>query len=221
MNTQFKPSCQVGEAVKTDEQDAAWAILHTPMSEIELNQFCQDIERLFRINPMLNVEKWQALSPNRYYFAGQNISQKPPFDFELIMTVEQSPNNIQIHYEQGLKTRTTFVIEPVSSQQNATDPPQSKLIITDFYGGLPEAERAQQLHEVDKSISVWANDLQQYLLNWKKWSQYGLWRWYMRHIWQPMKPMGRRITYILFWMTVVELAFIFLGTALYYLEYTV
>lgn len=59
---------------------AAWAILHIPLNEAELKLFCQDIERLFRINPMLNFRKWQQIGPNRYYFTGQNISQQPPFD---------------------------------------------------------------------------------------------------------------------------------------------
>ena len=42
----------------------------------------------------------------------------------------------------------------------------------------------------------------------------------MKRIWQPMKPMGRRITYILLWITVVELALIALGTAIYFVEFT-
>lgn len=204
---------------QADGKDAAWVILHTPLSERELKQFCLDIERLFRINPMLNFKKWQTMRPDRYYFAGQNISQNPPFDFELILAVKKLTNGLQIDYEQGLKIRTTFVIEPFSGLQNAQLPLQSTLIITDFYRSFPETECTQQLLRVDKSISVWANDLQHYLFNWKKWSHCGLWHWYMHNIWQPMKPMGRRITYILFWVTVAELALIFLGAALYYLEY--
>ncbi|MCB1984921.1 MAG: hypothetical protein H6936_15585 [Burkholderiales bacterium] len=195
-----------------DGQDAAWAILHTPLSTEELKLFCQDIERLFRINPLLNFRKWQQIGPDRYYFSGQNISQKPPFDFELIFTVKQLPEGIQIEYEQGLKNRTTFIIEPFNHQ--------SKLTITDFYDGLPETERKLQLHQVDKSITAWANDLQRYLTGWKKWSRYRLWRCYMHHVWQPMKPMGRRITAILFWVAFFELLLILLGAGVYYLEYT-
>lgn len=205
---------------RPDSQDAAWAILHTPLSTDELKLFCQDIERLFRINPMLNFKTWQQVSPNRYYFTGQNISQQPPFEFELILTSKQLPGGIQIDYEQGLKARTTFTIEPVSKSDDGAFKNQSKLIITDFYDGFPENERKQQLHHVDKSITVWANDLQRYLTGWKKWSRFGLWRWYMRHIWQPMKPMGRRITAILFWVTFFEVALILLGVGVYYLEYT-
>lgn len=203
-----------------DSQDAAWAIVHTPLTETELKLFCQDIERLFRINPMLNFRKWQQIDSNRYYFTGQNISQEPPFDFELIFTTRQLSNGIQIDYENGLKARTTFIIEPVSKQDEGASKNQSKLIITDFYDGLPEWERKQQLHLVDKSITAWANDLQHFLISWKKWSHFGLWRWYMHHIWQPMKPMGRRITTVLLWVALFEAALILLGVGVYYMDYT-
>jgi len=206
---------------KTDEKndtDAAWAVLHTPLSTIELKIFCRDIERLFRINPMLNFHKWQQLKENRYRFAGQNISQQPPFEFDFILTVRQLSEGLQIDYDHGLKSRTTLIIEPTANQSGQLEH-RSRLTITDYYDGLPENERVKQLHCVDKSISVWANDLQQYLMGWHQWSRFRLWRWYMKQVWQPMKPMGRRITTILLWVTLAELALISLGGAIYFLEY--
>jgi hypothetical protein len=41
------------EAIK----DAAWATINTPLEVNELKLFCQDIERLFRINPMLHFKQ--------------------------------------------------------------------------------------------------------------------------------------------------------------------
>lgn len=195
--------------------DAAWAVLHTPLSVPELTQFCHNIERLFRINPMLNVRNWQNLGSNRYFFSGQNISQHTPFDFDLVLTVRQLSDGLQIEYDQGVKSRTTFIIEPASGLPDC----RSRLTITDYYDGLPENERMQQLHRVDKSISIWAYDLQRFLIHWHRWSKYRLWRWYMQRIWQPMKPMGRRITVILLWVTTAELALVLLGAAIYFLDY--
>ncbi|MDR4517306.1 MAG: hypothetical protein MRK00_07965 [Nitrosomonas sp.] len=211
----------IGTSNKADNQDAAWAIVQTPLNATELKLFCQDIERMFRINPMLNFREWQQIGANRYYFRGQNISQQPPFEFELTFTTQQLAEGIQIDYAQGLKNRTTFMIESMSNPYDESFKNQSKLTITDFYNGIPEIERKQQLHRVDKSITVWANDIQRYLINWQKWSRFGLWRWYMRYLWQPMKPMGRRITAILFWVAFFELALIMLGAVVYFLEYTV
>lgn len=206
------------ESGKKNDTDAAWAVLHTPLSIIELKSFCRDIERLFRINPMLNFHKWQQLEENRYRFAGQNISQQPAFDFNLILTVRQLPEGLQIDYDHGLKSRTTLIIEPAADQSEQTEY-RSKLTIIDYYDGLPKNERAKHLHCVDKSISVWANDIQRYLYDWHRWSRFHLWRWYMQQVWQPMKPMGRRITTILLWVTLAELALISLGGAIYFLEY--
>ena len=66
---------------------------------------------------------------------------------------------------------------------------------------------------------VWAEYLQRYLLMWVRWRRFGMWRWYMRRVWQPMKPASRRITYILLWISVVEIALIALGVAIYFIEY--
>jgi hypothetical protein len=41
----------------------------------------------------------------------------------------------------------------------------------------------------------------------------------MQRIWQPMTPMGRRITAILLWVTAFELALVLLGAGIYYLDY--
>ncbi len=202
----------------SDNQDAAWAILQTPLDTAELMLFCQNIERLFRINPMLNFSKWQKTGRNHYHCAGQNISQQPPFDFECSFTVSPLPNGIQIDYEYGLKTRTTFVITPLP-EQHTRCLARTKLTITDFYDGFPEEERKQHLRYVDKSITTWAIHLQRYLIDWQKWSHIGLWRWYMRYIWQPLKPMGRRIVTILLWLAVFEVALILLGATVYFLEY--
>ncbi len=42
----------------------------------------------------------------------------------------------------------------------------------------------------------------------------------MKRVWQPMKPSGRRITYMLLWISLVEIALIALGAGIYWSEYT-
>ena len=203
-----------------DDKDAAWAVVHTPLDATELKRFCRDIERLLRINPMLNFTHWRQLDANRYTITGRNISQQPPFDFELVLTVRQLADGLQIDYNQGLKSRTTIIVEPTSQPAPNPQPEcRSKLTITDYYAGLPMHERAQQLHLVDKSIEVWADAIQQYLIRWQQWSKYRLYRWYMRTVWLPMRPMGRRIVTVLLLVAVFELALVALGAAIYFLEY--
>jgi len=196
-------------------EDMAWASIETPLSMDELTLFCQDIERLFRINPMLIFKDWQTTEKNAYQFSGQNISQEEAFDFDLTLNVKTLPDGVQINYQQGVKSRTTFTIEAVDAGSQS----KSKLTITENYNGMSEQERKEQLHTVDRSLTVWAKYLQQYFLSWQRWSRFRLWRWYMQRVWQPMKPSGRRITYMLLWITAFEIALIILGVTIYYIEY--
>ena len=192
-------------------EDAAWASINTPLSVEELTSFCHDVERLFRINPMLEFQQFNTLDAQRYAFSGRNISQETPFEFDITFSVTELPDGLQIDYDQGIKSKSLFKIEPA--------PQGSKLTITDYYERLPAEQREQHLHEVDKSLLVWAKYLQSYLVTWSRWSGIGPWRWYMRRIWQPMKPTARRITYALLWITVVEIALIALGVAIYFIEF--
>ena len=191
--------------------DAAWAAINTPLSVNELANFCQDIERLFRINPMLEFNDWQQLADNRYRMAVKNISQEQPFEIDMEMDVEHQPDEIIIHYNSGLKKQTIFRIEPSEFG--------SKLTLIDEYRS-GESEDNEKINEVDKSLVNWADYLQRYLIIWKKWSKHGWWRWYMKRVWQPMKPTGRRITYMFLWITLVEIALIALGAGIYLSEYT-
>ena len=85
---------------------------------------------------------------------------------------------------------------------------------------MPAEERENQLGEVDKSLVSWVNYLQRFLMMWNRWNRLRPWRWYMHSVWQPMKPMGRRITYILLWITLAEIALISLGAAIWFAEFS-
>lgn len=198
--------------VPAESQDAVWASIQTPLNTSALHAFCLDIERLFRINPYLEFETWEQRGDNQYHFSGRNSSQDPAFEFALDLEVETSTDGLVIRYAQGLKNSTTLLIEPADNG--------SKLTITEDYSGSSEAERNERLQEVDKSLTRWAADLQSFLITWHRWSRLSLWRWYMRRVWQPMKPTGRRIVYMFIWISIVEVALIALGAALYWNEYT-
>lgn len=194
-----------------DAEDAAWASLNTPLSIDELKAFCRDIERLYRVNPMLEFTNWQSVDDNQFTFSGKNISQETPFDFETNLKVSEQPDGFRVDYSQGIKSSTTFSIEPAEQG--------SKLTIVERYEGLSEEDRKSRMDEVDKSLVTWAGYLQKFILTWSKWSRVRPWRWYMSKVWQPMKPSSRRIVYMLLWISVVEVAVMALGVAIYFTEY--
>lgn len=192
--------------------DSAWASVNTPLSADELKNFCRDIIRLYRINPMLEFKETKSVGDQAYLFTGSNISQETPFDFEFNLSVKETDAGFEITYDEGIKSSTSFVIEEADTG--------SKLTITDRYDRMSEEERKSHLGEVDKSLVNWAEYLQRYIVTWKKWRWLGLWRWYMRSVWQPMKPTARRITYMIWWITAIEIALIALGAGIYYIEFT-
>ncbi len=194
------------------DDNAAWASINTPLKVDELKTFCQDIERLFRINPMLEFHQWENLADDQYRMSVKNISRGVPFELETELRVENHSQSIIIHYSSGLKNKTILKFEP--SEQG------SKLTIIDDYSGLSKEESQNRINEVDRSLVTWVNYLQRFMIMWRRWSRFSLWRWYMRGVWQPMKPAGRRITYILLWISVVEVALIALGVAIYLVEYS-
>ncbi len=196
---------------KAVEDDSAWASVITPLSVEALMEFCADAERLFRINPMLVFTKWEQTSDNCFSFSGQNSSQEKSFDFDFELCVSKLDDGYRFDYDKGVKSSTVIKIE--AAEQG------SKLTITDHYDRLPASERESLLHEVDQSITIWAEYLQKFCISWNSWSRFAPWRWYMRSIWQPMKPTARRITYMLLWITVVEIALLALGAGVYFNEF--
>jgi len=195
-----------------DNEDAAWAAIQIPFKPSELLQFCHnDIERLFRINPYLEFNNWESLGNNTYRFSGKNISQEQAFDFDLKFVVEKNHNGLQVNYENGLKQQTIFAIEP--SDYGA------RLTIRENYVPISEQELQQHQGEIDRSLTTWAGDIQKFLIMWKQWQWLAPWRWYMDTVWKKLKPSGRRITYMFWWITVVEVVLIALGAVIYFLEY--
>ncbi len=202
----------VTDAPPTDSDDAAWASIATPLTVEKLTVFCkEDPERLLRINPFIEVKKWEERGDGGYRYSFKNSSQEKPFELDLDLRGEQHEDGLTIHYSKGLKQSTQFKVEP--------DPHGSKLTIIENYASPDEQEREANMDEVDKSLTAWAKDLQFYLIRWNRWSRLAPWRWYMNRVWQPMKPSGRRITYMLLWISLVEVGLIALGIGIYFAEY--
>lgn len=186
--------------------DAAWVVVDSPLEPAQLADFCADLERLFRINPLLEFRDWRANGSARFEAAFRNLATGQDLDLEL--TVERTGGRcMTVHYDCGLKRSTRFEIEPA--------PCGSRLKITEDYSGIDPAEARARAREVDRSLTPWGVALHTYLQHEKRWGRYALWRWYMRRFWLPMKPVARRITYILMVITGVEIAVFALAIGIY------
>lgn len=191
-------------------RDASWVIVDTPLSLPALRGFCADTERLFRINPYLEFQAWQRDGADCYHAKYRNLSNQQTVVLELRME-RTSPDEFSAVYGDGIKACTRFVLEPAGAG--------SRMTITDEYSRLPDAERAQRIDEVDKSLNAWGWALHEYLRHEQRWGRFGLWRWYMRRLWLPMTPRSRRIAYMLVILAAAEMVLILLGAAIYWIEF--
>ncbi len=190
-------------------EDAAWVTIETPFDATELRSFLDDVERLYRINSMMVFEEWRKTGATGYRMRAKNLSNDRLLDLEL--EVEATGDGIAVRYSEGLKTATSFRVEP------QPDGP-AKLTVTDDYSGTSPDEREARIDEVDKSLVEWGRSLHRYLHQWKKWSLVPGWKFYMRRVWQPMRPMARRICFILIVVTAAEFVLFLLVFAIFWLE---
>jgi len=178
----------------TVNADAAWVTIDTPFDRTELRLFLEDVERLYRINPMLVFDEWQKTGEQQYQLKAKNLSNNQIL--ETTLNVEPCADGISVHYLQGLRSATSFRIKEEDGIV--------KLVVTDDYSDVSLDDREARIDEVDKSLVTWGGHLHQYLRLWKRWSWLPGWQLYMRKVWQPMKPMARRITQILLMITLAE-----------------
>jgi hypothetical protein len=193
---------------EAESGDRAWVVIRSPLSAADTVEFCGDIERLFRINSALEILAWRPLGGGQFAIKARNLSTERELDTTLRVT--RLVDGWEVAYGGGLKSATRFTV--------AEDAQGARLTVTDDYSGTPEAERRARLDEVDRSLVPWGRDIHRYLKHWRRWSWLAVWRWYMRRVWQKMTPRGRRITFILFVITVLELATFALVVAIYALE---
>lgn len=199
----------MSEESTQNSEDAAWVTIETPFSRTELCAFLDDIERLYRINSMLVFEEWQKTGEHQYRLKAKNLSNSQQLETDL--NAEINAGSVTLHYSSGLRSSTSFRVDDEIDGC-------AKLIIRDDYSGSSVAERELRIDEVDKSLLHWGNCLHRYLHQWKRWSWLPGWQFYMRRVWQPMKPMARRITYMLMLITFAEFVLFLMVFTVFLLE---
>ena len=62
--------------------DAAWVAIEVPIAPEKLRAFCRDLERLYRINPYLEIRAWKP-APHGAVTAFRNLSNGREYALEL------------------------------------------------------------------------------------------------------------------------------------------
>jgi hypothetical protein len=190
--------------------DEAWVTIETPLTMEALREFCRDVERLYRINPCLEIASWRRIGDDTFHVAWRNTSNQQ--DAALDLRIErESADGFEVAYSQGLKRSTRFALAPAAGG--------SRLTITDDYSGVPEEERARRVAEVDRSLGAWGGALRTHLRRELRWGRKAVYRWTMRRVWIPMKPSARRITTLLVLVTAAELLIVLFVALIWWIEH--
>ena len=186
--------------------DAAWVVIETPLTAVDLAAFCGDVERLYRINPFLEFASWQQRAPDRFRAVFLNHSNRQHVVLEGAIA-RVSEFAFRIDFKDGIKKCTRLEVQPGEGG--------GRLTITDEDRAPAEAPGQAQ---VDRSLHAWGVALKTYLERDRRWGRLPLYRWYARRVWLPMKPAARRVTFLILVIGLADIALIALGLALYWIE---
>jgi hypothetical protein len=181
-----------------------------PLPPDALHAFLADVERLFRINPFPEVDRFERQGGGVLRLAGRNLSNDRPMDLTVRLTGSVPGRSITFAYDEGIPRETRCQIEPAAAGSVPT--------ITETYDTPPPEQREARLKEVDRSLLPWAAALRAFVLHGAHWDWLPGYRPYMRRVWLPMTPKQRRITRLILWTTVVEFEVFLFVFAIYWNE---
>ena len=207
--------------VSESDQDAAWVTITTPLTAAQLFEFISDVQRLFRLNPYLQIHQWETDANG--LCEGSRIKIKYLNEMngvarELLITVTglKAGLGYSLNYSEGLKRATEFGVETKSDGS-------ADLLIKDYYHRVEETlsvtEKETRLAEVDRSLSPWGVAIRQHLLKLQRWAWLPFYRSLRERFWLGMPPRSRRISRLIIWITALEFfAFLFVFL-IYWIEY--
>lgn len=199
-------------------EDSARISVDLPLSSGDVYVYIQKIERLFRLNPYLEIKSWQEDTPGRIYPGKQiridSLNEMNGLHQSVCMSVGDVQPDISysLSYDSGLKQATVFTVEGIT-------PVSCRLTVKERYPSeISSAEREARLNEVDKSLVPWGADIHKYFTRRARWGWLPFFGWLQDSLWLGMPPRHRRIARLLIWTTVLEFVVFLFVFVIYWLE---
>lgn len=201
-------------AAAEDQKDTAWVTIEIPVAPRKLFDFLQNTERMFRLNPYLDIREWKQLASGKQFHL-KALNEMNGITYDLVATVEptNSDTSMLLSYDKGLKRALEITLKPGTSTG-------SILTLREHYHSPTEENRDEQLKEVDHSLIHWASSIRRYLLGLEQWGWFLPYRWYLEHFWIGMRPFHRRIARMLLWVTIIEFVVFLFVFSIYWIELT-
>lgn len=185
--------------------DSARAETLLPLPPNALAEFLADSERLFRLNPHLEIEAWQPV-PGGFRCVGTNETNGRPIDTIVRVRTGSDSGPLVLTYDGGLKQSSTFAVE--------SSPEGARLVVTEYYPRI-EDPTDPRLIDVDRSLIPWVAALRSYLIGRRRWGWLPGWHWWHERFMPSMPPRQRRIVRLIVWMTGLEFVVFIAGIALW------
>lgn len=182
----------------TPTGDSARAETTLPLPVADVAGFVRDLERLWRLNPHLDIRDWQPRADGFACAAHDELGDR---EAALAATVGSGDGRLIVRYASGLRQATEILVEPVADG--------ARLVITDHYPRIDDPQDPR-LVEVDRTLVSWVAAIRRHLLARRRWGWLPGWRWWNEHFMLRMTPRSRRIVRLLVWISVLEFA-VFLG----------
>lgn len=201
----------MSDSTKLDKENSTWVTLAIPASPAAMALFLKSIERLFRLNPYLDIKQWDVLAEDRFHLTALNEMNGISYDLELALESQEDMHYL-LRYSQGLKQALEVSVEAGS------DPSSAVLTLREYYFKSESALDEQQLKEIDHSLIPWGNSIHTYVKGMRRWSWFWPYRWYREKFWLGMRPTHRRIARLIGWVTLLEFVVFLFVFVIYWLE---
>ncbi|MBF0183599.1 MAG: hypothetical protein HQM06_04300 [Magnetococcales bacterium] len=186
----------------TERNEAAWVVLHLPGYGPEsIVLLLQRLEHLFRLNPFLRLESWQA--EEGALVEGWRVRMRFFNEMNGLHSTRQLtwhplPHGWRMDYDSGWKKAVQLTWEPYADNGLA-------LTLQEFYHPPVAGENApERSQEIDHSLFAWGKALRNDFV----WRRRLRWvpgsSWYLDWL-ATLPPSQRRITRLLVWSSLLEL----------------
>lgn len=192
-------------------QDAAWVRADIPLAPREAFLFLADIERLFRLNPHLDISAWREMAdrPATWKFNVWNETNGCRYDAMMTMSDVRKDRGFALNYDDGIKASSEFRIDPAGGG--------STLTITEHYHPVrnPDDER---LKDVDRSLAPWLASIRAHIAGIARYGWLPGYRWWTERCMLTMPLRQRRITRMIVWVSLLEFIVFLFVAAIFWLE---
>jgi len=185
--------------------DTARAETALPLPAADVAAFVRDIERLWRLNPHLEIITWQASGREIRLVAHNELNDRRlDTRFSVDAAGAEPGCRLTLRYADGLRQATEILVEP--------GPGGARLVVTDRYPRIDDPQDPR-LVDVDRSLVPWVAAIRRHVLKRRRWGWLPGWRWWNERFLPGMAPRSRRIVRLLVWISLLEFL-VFLGAVL-------